>query len=215
MIKVMIVDDHHLVREGIRSLLETYEDINIVSEAQNGQEAVDLITKDSPDVVLMDIKMPNMNGIDATKKIMESNPGTRIIALTSFVEKELIENTLKSGAIGYLMKNTTADKLITAIRDSVEGQSSLSSEASNILISGYKKPDYKLTDREKDILSLMVNGLSNNEIAEDLTISPSTVKFHVSNILMKMGVSSRNKAVSLAVQEKLVDNAGPDTVNIN
>lgn len=204
MIKVMVVDDHELVREGIKSLLETYDDIKVVGEAQNGMEAIEVITQNVPDVLLMDIKMPKMDGIDAAKNIMEKNPEIKIIALTSFIDKNLVEEALKSGVMGYVMKNTTGEKLISVIRGAVEGRSFLSPEASNILISDYKKRDYKLTSREKDILALMVKGYSNNEIAQNLVISPSTVKFHVSNILMKLDVSSRNKAVSLAIENKLV-----------
>jgi two-component system, NarL family, response regulator LiaR len=210
MIKVMIVDDHELVREGIKSLLETYDDIKIIGEARNGVEAVEMITQKVPDILLMDIKMPKMNGIDAAKKIMEKNPEIKIIALTSFIDKNLVEDALKSGVMGYVMKNTTGDKLISVIRDAVEGKSFLSSEVSDILISDYKKGDYKLTSREKDILDLMIKGYSNKEIAKKLVISPSTVKFHVSNILLKLGVSSRNKAVSLAIEDKLVPESKVD-----
>jgi two-component system, NarL family, response regulator LiaR len=210
MIKVMIVDDHELVREGIKSLLETYDDIKIIGEARNGVEAVEMITQKVPDILLMDIKMPKMNGIDAAKKIMEKNPEIKIIALTSFIDKNLVEDALKSGVMGYVMKNTTGDKLISVIRGAVEGKSFLSSEASDILISDYKKGDYKLTSREKDILDLMIKGYSNKEIAKKLVISPSTVKFHVSNILLKLGVSSRNKAVSLAIEDKLVPESKVD-----
>ena len=206
MVKVMIVDDHRLVREGIKALLETFDDIEILCEASNGKEALDMLADEWPDVILMDIKMPEMNGIAATENIMEKYPGIKVIALTSFIEKDLIENSLKAGAVGYLMKNTTGKELISAIRDAAKCHSSLSSEASDMLISGYKTPDYRLTYREKDILTLMVEGQSNNEIAETIIISPSTVKFHVSNILMKLGVSSRNKAVSLAVDKNLVKN---------
>jgi len=204
MIKVILVDDHPLVREGLKSLLDTYDDIEVVGEAENGLSALELITVKNPDVVLMDIKMPEMNGIDATRKILDKNPAIKIITLTSFVDRQLVENVLKSGAVGYIMKNTTGEKLISVIRDSIEGRSYLSAEASNILISGFKKTDYKLTSREKDILDLLVKGLSNKEISQKLYISPSTVKFHISNILMKLGVSSRNKAVSLAVDDNIV-----------
>lgn len=207
MIKVLIVDDHPLVRHGIKTLLDFYDDIEVIGEAENGQEALEMCKKNKPDVVLMDLIMPGVNGIEATKEIMKNWSYIKVVTLTSFVDKKLIEDSLKAGAIGYVLKNISGDKLVATIRDADKGKSTLSSEASDFLISNIKKPpvaDYQLTSQEKNILACLVEGLSNKKIAQKLVLSLSTVKFHVSNILNKLGVSSRTEAVSLAIKNKLV-----------
>jgi len=207
MIKVLIVDDHPLVRHGIKTLLDVYDDIEVIGEAENGQEALEMCKKNKPDVVLMDLIMPGVNGIEATKEIMKNWSYIKVVTLTSFVDKKLIEDSLKAGAIGYVLKNISGDKLVATIRDADKGKSTLSSEASDFLISNIKKPpvaDYQLTSQEKNILACLVEGLSNKKIAQKLVLSLSTVKFHVSNILNKLGVSSRTEAVSLAIKNKLV-----------
>jgi len=207
MIKVLIVDDHPLVRHGIKTLLDVYDDIEVIGEAENGQEALEMCKKNKPDVVLMDLIMPGVNGIEATKEIMKNWSYIKVVTLTSFVDKKLIEDSLKAGAIGYVLKNISGDKLVATIRDADKGKSTLSSEASDFLISNIKKPpvaDYQLTSQEKNILACLVDGLSNKKIAQKLVLSLSTVKFHVSNILNKLGVSSRTEAVSLAIKNKLV-----------
>ena len=207
MIKVLIVDDHPLVRHGIKTLLDVYDDIEVIGEAENGQEALEMCKKNKPDVVLMDLIMPGVNGIEATKEIMKNWSYIKVVTLTSFVDKKLIEDSLKAGAIGYVLKNISGDKLVATIRDADKGKSTLSSEASDFLISNIKKPpvaDYQLTGQEKNILACLVEGLSNKKIAQKLVLSLSTVKFHVSNILNKLGVSSRTEAVSLAIKNKLV-----------
>ena len=207
MIKVLIVDDHPLVRQGIKTLLDVYDDIEVIGEAENGREALEMCEKYKPDIVLMDLIMPEVNGIEATKEIMNNWSYIKVVTLTSFVDKKLIEDSLKAGAIGYVLKNVSGDKLVATIRDADKGKSTLSSEASDFLISNIKKPpvaDYQLTSQEKNILACLVEGLSNKEIARKLVLSLSTVKFHVSNILNKLGVSSRTEAVSLAIKNKLV-----------
>jgi len=207
MIKVLIVDDHPLVRHGIKTLLDVYDDIEVIGEAENGREALEMCKKNKPDVVLMDLIMPGVNGIEATKEIMKNWSYIKVVTLTSFVDKKLIEDSLKAGAIGYVLKNISGDKLVATIRDADKGKSTLSSEASDFLISNIKKPpvaDYQLTSQEKNILACLVEGLSNKKIAQKLVLSLSTVKFHVSNILNKLGVSSRTEAVSLAIRNKLV-----------
>jgi len=207
MIKVLIVDDHPLVRHGIKTLLDVYDDIEVIGEAENGREALEMCKKNKPDVVLMDLIMPGVNGIEATKEIMKNWSYIKVVTLTSFVDKKLIEDSLKAGAIGYVLKNISGDKLVATIRDADKGKSTLSSEASDFLISNIKKPpvaDYQLTSQEKNILACLVEGLSNKKIAQKLVLSLSTVKFHVSNILNKLGVSSRTEAVSLAIKNKLV-----------
>ena len=207
MIKVLIVDDHPLVRRGIKTLLDVYDDIEVIGEAENGREALEMCKKNKPDVVLMDLIMPGVNGIEATKEIVKNWSYIKVVTLTSFVDKKLIEDSLKAGAIGYVLKNISGDKLVATIRDADKGKSTLSSEASDFLISNIKKPpvaDYQLTSQEKNILACLVEGLSNKKIAQKLVLSLSTVKFHVSNILNKLGVSSRTEAVSLAIKNKLV-----------
>ena len=208
MIKVLIVDDHSLVRNGIKTILGIYDDIEVIGEAENGKEALEICGKCLPDVVLMDLVMPELNGIEATKKILESWPTIKVVTLTSFVDKKLIEDSLKAGAIGYVLKNISGENLVATIRDAEKGKSTLSSEASDFLISNIKKPtvvEYQLTNQEKNILGCLVEGLSNKNIAQKLVLSLSTVKFHVSNILNKLGASSRAEAISIAIKNKLVE----------
>src|SRR5512136_1007592 len=207
LIKVLLVDDHAVVRSGLGAVLLSYEDMTLVGEAGNGEEAIRLCEKLQPDVVLMDLMMPVMDGVAATAAIKKQCPGTSIIALTSFKEKEMVEGALKAGALSYLLKNVSASELVTAIRGAVAGQPRLSPEAAQVLIQDIKEPaapSYDLTDREKEILALMVEGLPNTAIAERLVVSQSTVKFHVSNVLSKLGVTSCTEAVALALKHKLV-----------
>ncbi len=206
MIKVLIVDDHPLVRKGINILLGVYDGIEVVGEAENGREAIEICEKYNPDIVLMDLIMPEIDGIEATKKILEKWPSIKVIILTSFIDKKLIEDSLKAGAVSYILKNISGEKLIATIRDANKGKSTLSSEASDFLISNLKKPtisEYQLTSQEKNILSDLVLGMSNKKIAQKQVLSVSTVKFHVSNILSKLGVSSRSEAISIALKNRL------------
>jgi two-component system, NarL family, response regulator LiaR len=207
-IKVMLVDDHMVVRSGLSTVLAVYDDMELVGEAGDGEEAVRLVGRLKPDIILMDLVMPKMDGVAAIAAIKQKHAQMQIIALTSFKEKEYVEGALKAGASGYLLKNVSAEELVTAIRKAAAGQPSLSPEAAQVLIQNVNAPPtpgQDMTDREKEILALMVKGLSNNEIAEKLFVSPSTAKFHVSNILTKMGVTSRTEAVALAVKHKLVE----------
>lgn len=206
-IKVLLVDDHAVVRSGLGAVLMSYDDMSLVGEASNGEEAIKLCEKLKPDVVLMDVMMPVMDGVTATKIIHERFPDIRIITLTSFKEKDMVEGALKAGAMSYLIKSVSAEELVAAIKGAVAGKTSISPEAAQVLVQSLKEPKpetYDLTDREREILSLMVEGLPNNEIAERLVVSHSTVKFHVSNILSKLGVTSRTEAVALALKNKLV-----------
>jgi len=208
MIRVLITDDHLLVRQGIRALLEACDDIEVVGEAENGNQAIQMCSESNPDIVLMDLIMPEVDGIAATEKILDDWSNIKIIALTSFVDRKLIEESLKAGAIGYIQKNVSGDELVSIIRNAYQGKPTLSSEASDFLISNLKKPlvpEYNLTSQEKNILSSLVEGLSNKEIAKKQVLSISTVKFHVSNILTKLGASSRAEAVSIALKNKLVE----------
>ncbi len=206
-IRVMIVDDHDMVRSGLEVFLETCDDLTLVGDASNGNEAVRLCTELQPDVVLMDLIMPGMDGVAATRAIRQICPNVQIIALTSFKDRELVHEALQAGAIGYLLKNISIDELADAVRAAYVGKSTLAPEATQALIEAATRPPtpgHDLTLREREVLALMVEGLNNREIAERLTISRSTVKNHVSNILSKLGVTSRTEVVALAVQHNLV-----------
>ena len=206
-IRVMIVDDHNVVRRGLRAVLSVSDGMCLVGEAGNGEEAIQLCERLQPDVILMDLLMPKMDGIAATKAIHERWPKVRIIALTSFKEREYVEGVLKVGATSYLLKDVSADELVSAVHRAVAGLSSLSPEAAQVLIQRVNEPAQfgsDLTEHELDILAMMAKGESNGEIAEHLIVSKSTVKFHVSNILSKLGVSGRTEAVAIAVKHHLV-----------
>ncbi len=206
-IRVMIVDDHSVVRSGLSKFLMVNADMDLVSEAESGEEAVQLCGLHHPDVVLMDLMMPGQGGIAAIRQIHQHYPGIKVIALTSFREENLVQGALQAGAIGYLLKNVTASDLARAIRAAKAGKMTLSPEATEVLAQSVIRatPANDLTDREREVLCLMVKGLSNSEIAEKLFISLGTVKFHISNIFMKLGVESRVEAVTLALQQHLVD----------
>lgn len=205
-IRVMIVDDHPVVREGIRTYLRNNPDIEIVAEAENGDTAIKIFPDILPDIVLMDLIMPKMNGAETTESILKKWPHAKIIALTSFADNQLIEKTIKAGAIGCVLKNVSGESFISAIMDAMNGKSPLSSEIGGYLISALKEKDsiYELTKKEKQVLAEMASGLSNDEIAAKLVVSPNTVKFHVSNILHKLNTSSRVKAVTIALNNKLL-----------
>lgn len=207
-IRVMIVDDHDMVRSGLSVFLDTCDDLELVCEASSGEEAVRLCTELHPDVVLMDLVMPGeMDGVATTRVIKQISPDTQIIALTSFKERELVHEALQAGAIGYLLKNISIDELADAVRNAHFGRSTLAPEATRALIEAATQPPalgHDLTEREVEVLALMIEGLNNREIADRLTISRSTVKNHVSNILSKLEANSRTEAATLAVQHRLV-----------
>ncbi len=206
-IRVLLVDDHAVVRSGLGAFLLVHDDLELVGEAGGGEEAVRLCEQLQPDVVLMDLVMPDMDGAAATRIIRERWPRIQVVALTSFKEKDLVQGVLEAGAIGYMLKNVSADDLAAAIRAAHAGRSTLAPEAAQVLIQATREPlspGYDLTPREWEVLALMVEGLNNPEIAEQLVTSRSTAKFHVSNILSKLGVTSRTEAVSLALRHDLL-----------
>ena len=206
-IRVMIVDDHDMVRRGLAAYLEDESGLELVAEAADGREAVQICDQVRPDVVLMDLVMPELSGIEATRIIRDRWPQVQVIALTSFQEKDLVQDALGAGAISYLLKNVSGQDLVEAIRAAHAGRSTLAPEAVQALIRPTtQKPDpgYDLTPRERDVLALLVEGLTNAEIAGRLGVSRSTVKVHVSNILSKLGVSSRGEAIGVAIRHKLI-----------
>ena len=207
-IRVLIVDDHAVVRSGLSAFLLVYDDLEMVGGAANGAEAIRMCEKFQPDVILMDLVMPGMDGAATTRAIRAQHPDVQVIALTSFKEEELVQNALQAGAIGYLLKNVSADEIAGAIRAAHSGRPTLAPEAAEALIqAAMHKPSigYDLTDREKEILNLMAEGLSNPEIAGRLFVSRSTIKFHVSNILSKLGAESRTEAVAIAIHNNLLE----------
>jgi NarL family two-component system response regulator LiaR len=206
-IRVMLVDDHNVVRSGLATFLKAYDDLELVGEASNGLEAVDLCHRSKPDVILMDLMMPEMDGIAATRAILADYPEIKIIAMTSFEEEELVQGVLAAGAISYLLKNVTSDELAAAIRAASMGKSTLSPEAAKVLVQATRpteQPWLELTKREMEVLNLVVQGQSNRQIADGLFISVATVKAHVSSILSKLQVSSRAEAIAYAIKHKIV-----------
>jgi NarL family two-component system response regulator LiaR len=205
-IRIMVVDDHAVVRSGLTAFLTVMPDLEMVGEAENGEQAVVRAELLKPDVILIDLMMPVMDGVSAIRAIKTRIPFIQILALTSFQEDELVQNALKAGAIGYLMKNVSARELAAAIRAAKYGKMTLSPEAAQALVQATRTPSESgdLTEREREVLKWMVEGLNNAEIAGCLIISLSTVKYHISNIFMKLGVDNRVAAVTMAMQKKMV-----------
>lgn len=206
-IRVLIVDDHAMVRRGLATFLRAFGDLALAGEAGSGEEAVRMSAQVQPDVILMDMMLPGINGPEAIRAIRQRQPHVQVLALTSFKEGELIRHALEAGAIGYLLKDVSADELASAIRAAHSGRATLSPEATQSLVQMARQPDapsFELTEREQTVLRLMVEGLSNTQIASRLVVSPSTIKSHVSAILTKLGVASRTEAVTLALRHGMV-----------
>lgn len=207
-IRIMIVDDHAMVRSGLRTFLLAFDDLEFAGEASNGNEAVKMAAKIYPDIILMDLIMPGMDGLHATYELHKNYPGIKIIALTSFSDAQLILDAVEAGVAGCLFKNTSANELANAIRAVKAGNSIFSPEVTQLIMSAGNKrnrPSYDLTGRELEVLQHMVNGRNNQEISQALTLSLSTIKFHVSNILSKMNAHNRGEAISIAIKYHLVD----------
>ena len=206
-IRVMLVDDHTMVRRGLAAFLKVFDDLELAGEAESGRAAIQLCADILPDVILMDMVMPDMDGAAATRAIRQQFPHVQVIALTSFKEGDLVKNALEAGAIGYLLKDVSADELVRAIRAAHAGRATLSPEAAQALVETANHPPVPgqdLTERELEVLALMVEGLNNTQIAGRLTVSSSTIKSHVSNILSKLGVASRTEAVTLALRNRII-----------
>jgi two-component system, NarL family, response regulator LiaR len=206
-ITVVIADDHALLRRGLESVLLLFDDIELVAQAEDGAEAVAVCEQTQPDVVLMDLVMPGLDGASATREILRRCPTTRVLVLTSFSDEALIESALSAGAIGYLMKDVSGAQLAAAVRRASAGKPTLAVEAAEVLMHRGEAPGlqgHDLTARERQVLALLADGLTNAEIAERLVVSLSTVKGHVSSIISKLGASSRTEAATIAVRHRLV-----------
>jgi NarL family two-component system response regulator LiaR len=205
-IRVMLVDDHTMVRRGLATFLKIFDDLQLVGEADSGEAAIQLCADVQPDVVLMDMLLPEMDGAASTRVIRQRFPEVQVIALTSFKTGELVRSALEAGAIGYLLKDISADELVDAIRAAHAGRATLSPEVAQSLVEAANQPPpgLSLTVRELEVLGLMGEGLNNTQIAGKLTVSPSTIKSHVSNILSKLGVASRTEAVTLALRNHII-----------
>ena len=207
-IRVLIADDHLVVRQGLRGFLETYPDIQVVADAKNGVQAVALAHEHVPDVILMDLQMPEMGGVEAIEQIMVFSPATHIIVLTSYTEDEYLFSAMRAGARGYLLKEVEPEELVNAIRAAVRGQVTLHPSVAARLVQGVDQPDddslADLTEREFDVLRLVARGKSNKEIADELVIAVGTVKSHVSNILSKLHLAHRTQAALYALKRRLV-----------
>ena len=205
-IRVLITDDHGVVRQGLRMFLSLDGDLEVVGEARDGEEALRLARRLEPDVVLMDLLMPGMDGIEATRAIKTGMPDVEVVALTSVLEDASVANAVKAGAIGYLLKDTDAGELRRAIRAAAEGRVHLAPEAANRLMREVRAPDRPepLTGRETEVLGLLARGRANKQISSELFIEEKTVKTHVSNILKKLGVRSRTQAALHAVRSGVV-----------
>ena len=207
-IRVLTVDDHTILRSGLKLLLLAFEDMELIGEARSGPEALRLCDRLHPDVVLMDMMMPEMDGATTTQAIKEQHPDIQILVLSSFSDDTSVQRVMQAGAIGYLLKDVPMDELADGIRAAAAGQTVLAPEAAQALVraAGPRAPDlgYDLTERQLEILALLVDGLTNNEIAERLILSPYTVRNHVSEILSKLGAGTRTEAAALAVRRGLV-----------
>ena len=205
-IKVMIVDDHPIVRMGLTTMLYAFDDFDLIGEAGSGPETLAKCQKNTPDVILMDIVMPDMDGLDTARAVLAQHPSVKIIMLTSFPAANLVEKAMDSGATGYLVKNAPIDALADAIRAAHAGHSIFAPEVTQALLETRTrgpKPGHDISQREREVLALVAEGLTNSEIADRLSISPATVRHHVSACISKLGAANRAQAAVLAVEYEL------------
>ena len=211
-IRVLIVDDHEVVRRGLRGFLELQDDMEVVGEASDGAIAISLADSLEPDVVLMDLLMPNVDGLTAIATIRQGHPNTDIVAVTSFIEEDKVTAALEAGASGFLLKDASADEVADAIRAAFAGEVHLDPQVARVLAQRMRArrdevPTEALTPRELEVLQLLARGAANKEIAADLSITERTARTHVSNILGKLGLASRTQAALWAVEHKMLDSA--------
>ena len=207
MIKVLIVDDHEMVRLGLSTYIGVQPDLEVVDQAENGQEGVEMALKDRPDIILMDLVMPVKDGIEATKEILKAWPQARIIILTSFIDDAKVYPAMEAGAASYILKTATAEEIAKAIRQTASGERVLEPQVTTKMMNrmNHPQPQYdELTNREREVLQLIAQGKSNQEIATELFITLKTVKTHVSNILAKLDVEDRTQAAIYALKHGLV-----------
>lgn len=206
-IRIIIVDDHRVVHQALAEMISFVDDFDLVAQGSNGKEAVELCREFKPDVVLMDVVMPGLDGVEATRQILEQNPNIRIIALSSFQDNDSVNSMLNNGASGYILKNASIDELEGVIRTVYKGNSVIDSQLMRRIVQfNVQKPekDFQLSPRESEILRLIAGGMSYSQVADQLTISMSTVKFHIGNILTKLGVETRNEAIHIAAKNNII-----------
>jgi two-component system, NarL family, response regulator LiaR len=206
-IRVMLVDHHVMVRRGLATFLKVFDELQLVGEAESGEAAIQLCAEALPDLILMEMVLPDMDGITATSSIRQKFPQVRVIALTSYKAGELIKNALEAGVIGYLYKDVSADQLARAIRAAICGRATISAEAAQALVESADRepaPGLDFTEREREVLALITEGLNNAQIAGKLNVSPSTVKSHLSNILSTLSFASHSQTVTLAFHSRIV-----------
>jgi DNA-binding NarL/FixJ family response regulator len=211
-IRILLCDDHTILRDGMRNLLNSEPDLEVAGEAADGAQAIEQVRELRPDVVVMDINMPGLNGVDAVERLTAEFPDLRILILTMYNHDEYLFRTIRAGARGYLLKDSPVSEVIDAIRKVMTGASVLHPELTDRLVASYRQgkdkeqeSGEKLSPREQEMLAALVQGLANKQIAEQLFISETTVKLHISNLYRKLGVKSRSQAIILAVKEKLID----------
>ena len=207
-IRIVTVDDHEIMRGGIKFTLLAFDDLQLVGEARNGEDALRVCDEALPDVVLMDMKMPKMDGIATTRAIKDAHPDVQVVMLTSFHDKQLVQQAIQAGAVGYVLKDASKDELADAIRAARVGRTTLSSEVADDLVQANAPAtvlEQDLTQREREVVVLLAKGLSNKQIAEQLHRSPFTIRTHVSQVMAKLGAANRAEAAALAVQRGLID----------
>jgi two-component system, NarL family, response regulator LiaR len=210
-ITILVVEDHPMTRAGLELFLDAYPDLELLGQVSSGEEALEFCALNEPDVILMDMKLGGMDGVAATAAIKQRYPHVQVIALSSFQDRDVVERAVRAGAISYLLKTTTAQELVYAIRAAHAGRSVFSQEATDALVQSVRKLSGwgDLTEREREVVALLAEGLTNAQIAERLTVSLATAKFHVGGVLSKLGVSNRAEAVTLFWQHQLVGQTGP------